>query len=64
MRLSVAGVLIAVALPGTAWCQHEDKFRQLDELLPTPNSYRTASGAPGQDDGQQQVDYESDVELD
>ena len=25
----------------------EDKFRQLDEILPTPNDYRTASGAPG-----------------
>ena len=24
----------------------EDKFRQLDEVLPTPNSYRTGSGAP------------------
>ena len=24
-----------------------DKFRQLDELLPTPNEQRTASGAPG-----------------
>ncbi len=25
----------------------EDKFRQLDELLPTPTDTRTASGAPG-----------------
>ncbi len=24
----------------------EDKFRQLDEVLPTANSYRTASGLP------------------
>ena len=24
-----------------------DKFRQLEEILPTPNTYRTASGAPG-----------------
>jgi len=41
-----------------------DKFRQLDELLPTPNSYRTASGAPGKDYWQQQADYEISVELD
>ena len=25
----------------------DDKFRQLEEILPTPNTYRTASGAPG-----------------
>ena len=24
-----------------------DKFRQLEEILPTPNAFRTASGAPG-----------------
>ena len=26
-----------------------DKFAQLETLLPTPNTYRTASGAPGID---------------
>lgn len=40
-----------------------DAFRQLDEVLPTPNSYRTASGAPGQNYWQQKVDYDIDVEL-
>ena len=25
----------------------QDKFRQLDEVLPTPNVYRNASGQPG-----------------
>ena len=25
----------------------EDKFRQLDESLPTPNVYRNAAGEPG-----------------
>ena len=25
----------------------EDKFRQLDEVLPTPNVYRNAAGEPG-----------------
>lgn len=42
----------------------EDKFRQLDEILPTPNSYRTAAGEPGPDYWQQAVDYTIDVTLD
>ncbi len=41
-----------------------DKFRQLEELLPTPNSYRTASGTPGHAYWQQQADYKIDVTLD
>ena len=40
-----------------------DAFRQLDEVLPTANSYRTASGAPGHEYWQQKVDYDIDVEL-
>ncbi|MDP7379190.1 MAG: hypothetical protein QF516_13895, partial [Pirellulaceae bacterium] len=42
----------------------EDKFRQLDEILPTPNVYRTASGAPGHEYWQQQANYDIDVEID
>ncbi|WP_301003565.1 M1 family aminopeptidase [Arsukibacterium sp.] len=42
----------------------EDKFRQLDEVLPTPNIYRNAAGEPGQQYWQQQVDYKMDVQLD
>ncbi|MDP6447196.1 MAG: aminopeptidase, partial [Pirellulaceae bacterium] len=42
----------------------EDKFRQLEETLPTPNRFRTASGAPGPDYWQQQANYVIDVELD
>lgn len=41
-----------------------DAFRQLEEVLPTANSYRNASGAPGHAYWQQKVDYEIDVELD
>jgi hypothetical protein len=41
-----------------------DKFRQLEEILPTPNDYRTASGAPGFRYWQQKADYVIDVELD
>ncbi len=41
-----------------------DKFRQLEEILPTPNGFRTASGAPGPQYWQQRADYEIDAELD
>ncbi|HEX8370294.1 MAG TPA: M1 family metallopeptidase [Pyrinomonadaceae bacterium] len=41
-----------------------DKFKQLEEDLPTPNEYRTASGAPGSRYWQQRADYVIDVELD
>jgi hypothetical protein len=41
----------------------EDKFRQLDEVLPTPNVYRNAAGEPGHEYWQQQVDYDIDVKL-
>lgn len=42
----------------------EDKFRQLDEVLPTANAYRNAAGEPGHAYWQQQVDYQIDVTLD
>jgi hypothetical protein len=40
-----------------------DKFAQLKEELPTPNTYRIASGAPGHEYWQQKADYVIDVEL-
>ncbi len=40
------------------------KFKQLDEELPTPNTEHTASGAPGYEYTQQQVDYKMDIILD
>lgn len=42
----------------------EDKFRQLDEILPTPNVYRNAAGEPGENYWQQKVDYKIKVKLD
>jgi hypothetical protein len=42
----------------------EDKFRQLDETLPTPNVYRNAAGEPGHEYWQQQVDYKIKAKLD
>lgn len=43
---------------------HPDTFRQLDEILPTPDEIRLASGAPGPEYWQQQVDYDIKVSLD
>ena len=42
----------------------EDKFRQLEEILPTPNAYRNAAGQPGHAYWQQRVDYSIAVTLD
>ncbi|MBK8547052.1 MAG: M1 family metallopeptidase [Saprospiraceae bacterium] len=39
-------------------------FRQMYDLLPTPTSYRTASGMPGKDYFQQRADYLIHVTLD
>ncbi len=41
----------------------QDKFRQLEEVLPTPNEYRNGAGAPGHGYFQQQADYSMDLEL-
>ncbi|AQS93009.1 aminopeptidase [Polaribacter sp. BM10] len=43
---------------------NQNKFRQLKEILPTPNLQRTASGAPGIKYTQQKVDYNMDIVLD
>ena len=48
----------------TAAHYNTSKFKQLKELLPTPNEERTASGAPGHAYTQQQVDYVMDLVLD
>jgi hypothetical protein len=40
------------------------KFEQLDQKLPTPNGYRSASGAPGPNYWQQRADYIINVEVD
>ncbi len=70
--LSFLTVLAFVSIVSTGYGQpienrkykQEDKFRQLSELLPTPNQARTGSGAPGTGYWQQQANYEIDVELD
>ncbi|WOK06164.1 M1 family metallopeptidase [Imperialibacter roseus] len=39
------------------------KFEQMGTMLPTPNTYRTASGAPGREYWQQKADYDISVTL-
>lgn len=43
--------------------QWKGKFEQLDQQLPTPNNYRSGSGAPGPAYWQQRADYVINVEL-
>ena len=43
---------------------HGNKFEQLGTILPTPNEYRTASGAPGPKYWQQRADYVIKCEMD
>lgn len=40
-----------------------NKFKQLDEVLPTPNVYRNGAGAPGHEYWQQRADYEINIKL-
>ncbi len=63
--------LLILSMP-SAWAEpirqtkgtFEDKFRQLDDDWPTPTEVRLASGAPGPDYWQQDVDYAIKVNLD
>jgi len=58
--------LAALCLTASAFAAQpfDDKFRQLDELLPTPGAVRTASGAPGHAYWQQRADYTMRAKLD
>jgi hypothetical protein len=70
---SVHSFIFSVALLFTSEAQniqnnpqsnHGNKFEQLGTILPTPNEFRTASGAPGSRYWQQKADYDIDVALD
>ncbi len=43
--------------------QWQGKFEQLGQILPTPNEYRSASGAPGPKYWQQKADYDMSIVL-
>lgn len=63
---SICVLILLSAITGFAQSKSNpsDKFKQLDEKLPTPTVYRTASGSPGHQYWQQRADYVIDVELD
>ena len=56
-------IFIVCSIPAFSQQKWQGKFEQLDQILPTPNSYRSASGAPGVNYWQQRADYDIDVEL-
>jgi hypothetical protein len=64
MKQVLAGCLLLIGFALQAqqptW---QGKFEQLDQQLPTPNEYRSGSGAPGPKYWQQQADYVIDAEL-
>src|SRR3990170_4483106 len=55
--------LCAFSLTAQSQNQWKGKFEQLGETLPTPNNYRTGSGAPGSNYWQQRADYVINVEV-
>ena len=68
----LAAAAVALLVSGTAAAdadkqtkgKFDDKFRQLEVDLPSPNTYRAASGAPGESYWQQQADYVINATLD
>ena len=62
--LSIAFCLIGFNTLAQNLNTNQNKFRQLDPDLPTPNVYRTASGAPGHQYWQNTADYDMDLRLD
>ncbi len=69
-KLQISALFALFLLPFAAFAQSnnyktaEEKFRQLDQEFPTPNSYRAASGAPGHQYWQQRADYNIAITLD
>ena len=62
--IASATVLIAQDIRNNPTSNHGNKFEQLGTILPTPNEYRTASGAPGVKYWQQRADYDIKATLD
>jgi hypothetical protein len=63
MKKLFTALSMVFPLLGMSQGDYGRKFEQLETILPTPNTYRTASGAPGKDYWQQRADYEIEVEL-
>src|SRR5580693_2374404 len=58
------GLLSAQDIQNNPTSNHGNKFEALGTILPTPNEYRTASGAPGPKYWQQRCDYNIQCKLD
>ncbi len=64
LQLMAGGLLFAQNIQNNPGSNHGNKFEQLGTTLPTPNEYRTASGAPGPKYWQQRADYNIKCTLD
>jgi len=67
MFFAVAGLCgsaVAQNIQNNPGSNHGNKFEQLSTILPTPNEYRSASGAPGPKYWQQRCDYDIKATLD
>ncbi|MBY0435646.1 MAG: M1 family metallopeptidase [Cyclobacteriaceae bacterium] len=61
-KLSIV-CLLALCFAANAQQKWQGKFEQLDQMLPTPNTYRSSSGTPGPAYWQQRADYVISAEL-
>ena len=59
-----SSVFFAQNIQNNPTSNHGNKFEQLGTILPTPNFYRTGSGAPGQGYWQNRADYDITAYLD
>lgn len=63
MKLFAFLSMMVLAISAYAQPTWKGKFEQLDQVLPTPNSYRSGSGAPGAGYWQQRADYVINAEV-
>ena len=56
VQLFIINCIVAQNTQNNPASNHGNKFEQLGTILPTPNEYRTASGAPGPKYWQQRCD--------
>ena len=54
-------ILCVISINNSSFSQQ--KFAQIENLIPTPNEYRNAAGAPGHNYYQQQADYKMELVL-
>ena len=64
MKKIILALILLPFLSAAQEAKWQGKFEQLDQMLPTPNEYRTGSGTPGAKYWQQRADYTIDAEID